>query len=145
MLCVSTCVFATTVLSDRFLQNLVLRLSNRGHANACFKLRTMRNKKMADALRARRSDGQNVAFKCSCTVAHIRFVSGLLSFEMCNCLLSYFLLSFVVVIHYPFFVLDVLILPSDRQKYVYLSVRLRFVLYSFLIRSVFVRIGKILF
>jgi hypothetical protein len=56
VLCVSVCVFSTTVLSDRFLQNLVLRLSNREQANACFKFRTILSNKMADALRASRSD-----------------------------------------------------------------------------------------
>lgn len=75
MLPVSVGVLSTTVLSDRFLQNVVLMLSNRGHANACFNLRTMRSNNMVDALRASRSDGQNVAFIFCCTVTHIRFVS----------------------------------------------------------------------
>jgi hypothetical protein len=144
MLGVSECVLSTTVLSDRFLQNLVLKLSNRGHANACFKLRTMRSYKMADALLASRLDGQNVTLICCCTVAHIRFVSGSLLFR--NIQLPVVLFStFVVLIHCPFFVLDIIVFPFDRQKYVYLCVRLCFVLCSFLISSVCVRIGKILF
>ena len=140
----SECVLSTTVLSGRFLQNLVLRLSNRTHANACFKLRTMRSNKMADALRASRSDGLILTFICCCTVAHIRFVSG--SLLLRNVQLTVVLFStFVVLIYCPFFGLDIIVFPFDRQKYVYLSVRMCFVLCSFLISSVCVHIGKILF